>query len=421
MTEEKNKTENLPKGWKRVKLGEVLREPKKAAIKKNEYNKFELLTVKLHLKGVAKTGKFPKWTPKGRPYFIRFENEFLLGRQNFHNGGFGIVDKSTNGLIASNAISSFVSTNKSNIKFIFYNLARRFLHKEFDFLMEGTGQQEISVKKFLNLLINLPPLPEQQKIAEILETVDNTIEKTEKIIEKYKRIKQGLMQDLLTKGIDENGKIRNEKTHKFKNSPLGKIPEEWEVVKLVEIVKNFQYGISDTLLKKGKYKIIKMDDIQGWYVKIKNEQYVNIPLSTFKKYKLNRGDILINRTNSMQFVGRPSYFDLKGDYVFASYLIRLFTNSKKVDNLFLTILISFYHEKLKNLATPAVQQANINANSLKAFQIPLPPLPEQKRIASVLSQIDETIEKETAYKEKLQHLKKGLMEDLLTGKVRVKI
>ena len=80
-----------------------------------------------------------------------------------------------------------------------------------------------------------PPLPEQQKIAEILETVDNAIEKTEKIIEKYKRIKQGLMQELLTKGIDENWQIRSEKTHKFKDSPLGRIPEEWEVVRLWEV------------------------------------------------------------------------------------------------------------------------------------------------------------------------------------------
>jgi type I restriction enzyme S subunit len=83
--------------------------------------------------------------------------------------------------------------------------------------------------------IPLPPLPEQRKIAQILETVDNAIEKTEKIIEKYKRIKQGLMQDLLTKGIDEKGNIRSEKTHKFKDSPLGRIPEEWEVVRLGEV------------------------------------------------------------------------------------------------------------------------------------------------------------------------------------------
>jgi type I restriction enzyme S subunit len=76
---------------------------------------------------------------------------------------------------------------------------------------------------------------EQRKIAEILETIDNAIEKTDKIIEKYKRIKQGLMQDLLTKGIDENGNIRDEKTHKFKDSPLGRIPEEWEVVRLGDI------------------------------------------------------------------------------------------------------------------------------------------------------------------------------------------
>ena len=98
----------------------------------------------------------------------------------------------------------------------------------FDFI----GRTTIS-----NFQIILPPLSEQRKIAEILETVDNAIEKTDAIIEKYKRIKQGLMQDLLTRGIDENGQIRSEETHRFKDSPLGRIPEEWKVVELGEVFK----------------------------------------------------------------------------------------------------------------------------------------------------------------------------------------
>jgi type I restriction enzyme S subunit len=82
-------------------------------------------------------------------------------------------------------------------------------------------------------------LSEQRKIAEILETVDNAIERTDTIIEKYKRVKQGLMQDLLTRGVVENDELgvmnyelRDEKKYKFKDSPLGRIPEEWEVVEL---------------------------------------------------------------------------------------------------------------------------------------------------------------------------------------------
>ena len=71
--------------------------------------------------------------------------------------------------------------------------------------------------------------PEQTKIAEILSTVDQAIEQTEALIAKQQRIKTGLMQDLLTRGIDENGNLRSEDTHEFKDSPLGRIPVEWEL------------------------------------------------------------------------------------------------------------------------------------------------------------------------------------------------
>jgi len=79
-------------------------------------------------------------------------------------------------------------------------------------------------------------IPEQSKIAEVLSTVDRAIEQTEALIAKQQRIKTGLMQDLLTKGIDEHGNIRSEKTHKFKDSPVGRIPEEWAYVPSASVI-----------------------------------------------------------------------------------------------------------------------------------------------------------------------------------------
>jgi type I restriction enzyme S subunit len=81
----------------------------------------------------------------------------------------------------------------------------------------------------LGIIIDIPPKCEQTKIAEILSTVDRAIEQTEALIAKQERIKTGLMQDLLTRGIDEHGNLRSETTHAFKDSPLGRIPVEWEV------------------------------------------------------------------------------------------------------------------------------------------------------------------------------------------------
>src|SRR5690606_28859919 len=96
---------------------------------------------------------------------------------------------------------------------------------------QAINQASINQSTIKNFPLFIPKdKSEQTAIAHILSTVDKAIEGTEKLIAKYKRIKTGLMQDLLTKGIDENGNIRSEKTHKFKDSPLGRIPVEWEVI-----------------------------------------------------------------------------------------------------------------------------------------------------------------------------------------------
>ena len=92
-----------------------------------------------------------------------------------------------------------------------------------------------------------------------------------------------------------------------------------------------------------------------------------------------------------------------------------------INSVFLNYSLIYLRKNWKKIAISTRKDPNITKNDIKTFQLPLPPLSEQKRIAQILSQIDQTIEKETAYKEKLQHLKKGLIEDLLTGKVRVKV
>jgi type I restriction enzyme S subunit len=99
----------------------------------------------------------------------------------------------------------------------------------------GSTVKGIRLEQLLNFEIFTPPLPEQAKIAEILSTVDRAIAQTEALIAKQQRIKTGLMADLLTRGIDEHGNLRSEATHAFKDSPLGRIPVEWEVQDLKSV------------------------------------------------------------------------------------------------------------------------------------------------------------------------------------------
>jgi type I restriction enzyme S subunit len=249
----------------------------------------------------------------------------------------------------------------------------------------------------------LPPLPEQQKIAEILETIDNAIEKTEKIIEKYKRIKQGLMQDLLTKGIDEKGKIRSEKTHKFKDSPLGRIPEEWEVVRLGEAFHIKAGGDIDKLS----------------YSDTKDERF-KYPI--FSNTLENKGlygysDKFTYPENCITITGRGTLGHAIPRFEKFNAIIRVLVLIPKFEmNI---VFISEYINNKINFIIESTGVPQLTAPKVAEYYIPLPPLPEQQKIAEILSQIDQTIEKEQQYKEKLQRIKQGLMQDLLTGKVRV--
>ncbi|PMP84870.1 MAG: restriction endonuclease subunit S, partial [Thermodesulfobium narugense] len=293
-------------------------------------------------------------------------------------------------------------------------------------LTNQTTIPEIRPNIFISKLsFLLPPLPEQHKIAEILETVDNAIEKTDDIIEKYNRIKQGLMHDLLTKGIDENWQIRNEKTHKFKDSPIGRIPEEWEVMRLGEVAERITNGFvySFSNIKKDGIPITRIETISEGYIDKNKLGYISEALYPYvKKYQLKTGDILFSHINSLEHVGKTAiYNNIPPFLIHGMNLLLLRFKNSMCYPFFLIYLLKKENirNKIKNLSGQAVNQVSIKPSELSNFKIPLPPLPEQERIATVLSQIDEVIEKEKAYKEKLEGIKKGLMEDLLTGKVRV--
>lgn len=180
--------------WEEKKLGELIYEPPK--IKEVEPQKQELLTVKLHCLGIEATGKYPNSTQNGRPYYKRFKGELLIGRQNMHNGGMGIVDDKCNGLIASNAISSYISKEDVSIKFIYYTISRVDYYKRIDLLIGGTGQKEISKKELENLVINTPCLEEQKKIVEFLNKVDIKLEKEQAKLDSLNEYKKGLLQQM---------------------------------------------------------------------------------------------------------------------------------------------------------------------------------------------------------------------------------
>ena len=240
-----------------------------------------------------------------------------------------------------------------------------------------------------NLLLPLPPLPEQKKIAEILSTADELIQKTDEIIAKTERLKKGLMQELLTKGIGHK---------EFKETEIGRIPKDWEVVRLGDILDlgNGQRPIFDA---DGDIPVYGANGIMGYsrdYLMESEYTLIIGRVGASGEIHLVSGRIWI----SDNAIYSRTYDCSKVNMPFLYYLL-------KKANLFR------YAEKSTH---PLITQSFLNA-----FKLPLPPLPEQEKIAEILSTVDERIEIERKRKEKLERIKKSLMDLLLTGKIRVRI
>ncbi len=184
--------------WHKRKLGDVAWVAKKKPLQNLSDKK--LLTVKLHCLGIEinKTSFNPRINPKGRPYFERKKGEFLIGRQNFHNGGLGIVPIELDGYIASNAVTSInLNLDRLNTDFLFYSFSRTNYYKKIGHVMDGTGQKELSDRQILDLSFFVPPLSQQKQIAQTLNAAKQEIALLKQLAKKYQTQKRGLTQKLL--------------------------------------------------------------------------------------------------------------------------------------------------------------------------------------------------------------------------------
>ena len=289
-----------------------------------------------------------------------------------------------------------------------------------------------SKSKDIGLMPTLVPLSiiEQQKIAKILTTLDNTIKKTEQLITKYKNIKQGLMHDLLNYGIDENGTIRNPQTHTFVEKKGLVVPEEWEVEQLDEIAyvsggKRLPAGHEYSYVNFG-FKYLRVTDFYN--KKIDYFSLENLEERTFRElenYEIFPNDLFFSIAGSIGYVGvnKP---DIEDRIILTENALRI--NVTKVvlpDFLSLQINSEVVQKQIWSEVGTGGGVPKLAKHRVESLLIPLPKsngnYNEQEKIISILEKHDKLIESEQTNLAKLQNLKQGLMADLLTGKVRVEL
>jgi type I restriction enzyme S subunit len=301
-------------------------------------------------------------------------------------------------------IISFIPKD-ANVDVTFFYYFFQKLRSLFENLAGGSTYKEISMSTFSNINVPLPSLSEQQRIAEILSTVDEAIQKTNEIIAKTERLKKGLMQELLTKGIGHK---------EFKDTEIGMIPKEWEVVKLgskefAEIIMG-QSPPSNTYNREGKGLPFLQGKMEFRDIYPSPVLYCSQPIKIAEP-----NDILISVRAPVGDVNVAPYRLCIGRGLAA---IRF--NLNKASQWF----YFYYFQKIKNFLENLGKGSTFKAitkEDLENLKIPYPPFLEQQKIGEILLTIDKKLEMEKNQKVKLEKIKQGLMDVLLTGKVRVKV
>jgi type I restriction enzyme S subunit len=287
--------------------------------------------------------------------------------------------------------------DKMDNNFLFYFFKKFKLSN----LIMQTTTPSINLSTFKKIKIPLPSLSEQQKIAQVLSTVDEGIQKVDEVIEKTERLKKGLMKKLFTEGIGHK---------EFKKTKIGKIPKDWKVSKLGEDT-NFKMIMgqsppsSSYNSNKEGYPFLQGNADFG-------DIYPALYIYTKKPIKIaQKGDILISVRAPVGDINLSPQKICIGRGLSA---IRVLEG----DNFFYFYWLTKNKNRLKNKSTGSTFKA-ITKNELNNLTIPIVPFPEQQKIAQILSTVDKKIQLQKKRKERFIRIKKSLMNDLLTGRKRV--
>lgn len=310
-------------------------------------------------------------------------------------------------------------------RFIFYwTRSRRFRTAAEAFMIGSAGQQRVQPTFFEELHVPSLSCEEQRRVAVILDTLGETICKTKQVIDKLKQMKQGLLHDLLTRGVDANGELRNLKRNpeKFKDySPLGWIPRGWNMQPLGEVLTLIRNGTSaPQQAELTPYPVTRIETIADGTIDWGRVGYLQV---SAPHYEMRAGDILYSHINSYAHMGKVALFDGAGTLYHGMNLMLLRCDPRQADPRFVHFVLDseIGRSHARRESKSAINQASLSQGDIKRLLIPIPPIDEQKRIIIHVSEFEATIAQEELLIQKLRALKQGLMDDLLTGRLRVSV
>lgn len=415
----------IPQEWEIARLGKYCRVQGGFAFRSSDYIEegvplVRISNIKDEFVDCSNSPYLPVDYVEQYPEFIVTKGDILIAMSGATTGKVGIYNN-IEPVLLNQRVGRYIVIDENKIlqKFLRFLVDLPSYRNKALVDANGAAQPNVAPARLEHVIIAIPSLPEQRKIAEILSTVDQTIEKTDAIIQETQQLKKGLMQKLFTEGIGHT---------QFKETEIGRLPEEWEVATFGKVIKSFHSGVSRNLSSEDigvpvirstniQDNMLTLDDLRYWYWD--DPQGTNL-----KNYILDDGDVLINFINSVAQIGKCCIFTKQErDYIFTTNIFRVKVNDSLISNSYLYFFSQTlsYRLHISSITKPAVNQASFTKGDFLKMKLPLSSRHEQDKIVAVLSEVDAKIKKEQAFKSELERLKKGLMQVLLTGKVRVKV
>lgn len=325
-----------------------------------------------------------------------FNPKYYEGKYDLHQRAYTIFSK---------------NIEKMSMEYLYYwiDFNKSYLSK----MAVGSTVKSLRLYMLQNFPLNKPEYSVQQKIAGILSSVDKAIQETGQIIQKTEKLKKGLMQDLFTKGIGHK---------KFKKTKIGEIPEEWEIKNMNDVCLLITDGKHGDCVNENNsgYYFISSKDIKDGYIHYENSR--QITKTDFdeanKRTQLEIGDLVMTNSGTIGRMAIAEDKEKTKKTTFQKSVAIIRVNKTFVFTQYLMYYFISILDKL-TISSNGSAQKNLLLKDLRSLEISLPKLPEQQKIAEILSVVDEKIEINKKIKEKLLRLKKGLMQDIFSQKVEV--
>ena len=331
----------------------------------------KIKTGKLDANASSEDGKYPFFTCSKEPLKIStysYDCECVLVAGNgdlnvkYYNGKFDAYQRTY--IIEANG------SGKLYMPYLYY-----FMEDYIDELRKLAIGGVIKYIKLANLtdaLIELPSVDEQKSIVEILKKVKGILDKRNDEIRELDNLIKARFVEMF-------------------GDPV-KNPKGWEVVTIGDIVTEVRYGTSKPAVEGGKYPYLRMNNLTAdGHLDLNDLKYIDIPDDEIEKCVVRKGDVLFNRTNSIELVGKTVVFDLQEDMIIAGYIIRVRLNKRLLPEILSQYMnLEALKDILRSMAKGAVNQANINAQELQSIKVYIPDMELQKRFIEMKNQVDKS-------------------------------